>query len=492
MGGVMYFAAADAAGVELWRTDGTGPGTFRVVDINPGAGSSNPSGLTTVGNMLLFSANDGTSGIELWSSNGSAVGTTRVKDLNPGASSGLGLASRFTVGLLLFNANNTLWRSDGSDGGTELVKSIRPGGSFAVVGTFVYLSAADTGANYELWKSDGTADGTVLVKEIAAGTTAGVPEMIQGLPNSFVQTNGSVYFVGADTGTGDELWKTDGTAAGTVLVKDILLGNLDSTPVGLTALNGTIFFAALDGAGYELWRSDGTAPGTVRVADISPGSSSAAPWPLGTLNGVLIFGAFTSGTGEELWTTLRTPSDFDGEGKADLVVYRPDVGQWWIKRSFGNFNTSLVVSWGLSGDLPVPADFDRDGKVDPAVFRTGTGALWFVSPSSANYANPFAVYWGTTGDVPVPADYDGDRLSGSFVDPTLTIRPTCWCSGAIRDWGMCRCERSSSGASNSEFTSAALHGGNRHEVSQVIRRRGVSGRHRFRFRRREFPRTQVP
>ena len=89
--------------------------------------------------------------------------------------------------------------------------------------------------------------------------------------------NGTLFFTADDGVNGCELWKSDGTAAGTVLVKDIRPGSCSSCPRNLTNVNGTLFFAADDGSdGRELWKSDGTAAGTVLVKDICPGSGGSA------------------------------------------------------------------------------------------------------------------------------------------------------------------------------------------------------------------------
>src|SRR2546425_8174835 len=116
---------------------------------------------------------------------------------------------------------------------------------------------------------------TVLVNTVMADST-------------LTNVNGTLYFAGDDGTTGPELWKSDGTTAGTVLVKDIYTGSStfnynghyyghfhqhykilnSSRPDNLTNVNGTLFFVADDGMhGRELWKSDGSATGTVLVKD---------------------------------------------------------------------------------------------------------------------------------------------------------------------------------------------------------------------------------
>ena len=111
------------------------------------------------------------------------------------------------------------------------------------------------------------------------------------------------------------MWKSDGTASGTVMVKDINSGSGSSSPSYLTAVGNTLYFQASDGTnGAELWKSDGTASGTVMVKDINSGSGSSYPADLTAVGNTLYFQATTEPTDrivEERWNCLRHG---DGQG----------------------------------------------------------------------------------------------------------------------------------------------------------------------------------
>jgi ELWxxDGT repeat protein len=285
-----YFVAEDGqTGRELWRTDGTPAGTSLVKDIYPGPSDSDVSSMVCCNGRLFFVAEEGVHGLELWTSDGTASGTVMVKDIRTGIAASqprdLACANR----RVYFTSDDgkvgrELWSSDGTAAGTVLVKDLVPG---TVGSTIRYLvsNAAGNGvlfqsfagnSGFELWSSDGTAVGTKLLKDIHAGPGSSYPDY-------FVNVNGVTLFRASHPTWGRELWRTDGTATGTKLVRDLNPGKDGSlpfrTPEEAHAIIGTEFyFSAYDRvSGRELWKTDGTTAGTKRVADITPGVTGSRP-----------------------------------------------------------------------------------------------------------------------------------------------------------------------------------------------------------------------
>jgi len=133
-----------------------------------------------------------------------------------------------------------------------------------------------------------------------------------------------------------------------------------------------------------------------RKADVSVFRPSNGAWYLNqSQNGFtgLMFG---------ISTDKIVPADYDGDGKTDVAVFRPSSGTWYLQRSQAGFTG---IGFGSIEDIPQPADFDNDGKAELAVFRPSNG-YWYVLNLVNNQFN--AVQFGQNGDKPVVGDYDGD------------------------------------------------------------------------------------
>ena len=135
-----------------------------------------------------------------------------------------------------------------------------------------------------------------------------------------------------------------------------------------------------------------------------------------------------------LSTDVPVPGDYDGDGITDAAVFRPTTGAWYVGRS--STGTGVQYVWGGSIDVPVPSDYDGDGKTDVAVFRPSTG-VWYILQSSTNSGVSYT--WGGSIDTPVPGDYDGDGKADIAVLRPSTgawyILQSSTNSGVAYTWG---------------------------------------------------------
>lgn len=271
--GKLYFSAYDPQhGRELWCSDGTAAGTFLVYDIYTGTASGLSDyweyTATVFNGYLYFSAEDSVHGTEIWRTDGTPSGTALFTDLYPGnASSGAG---QLTVvdSLMFFTTyvNSTvLWRTNGNPGGTYSVKSFIIAANLAAWNGKLYFAADDNNNGQELWRSNGTSGGTVLLKDINGAVGAS-------LPCNFHATPSALYFM-ANTSSGWELWKTNGTNNGTQMVVDVNPGPANGVmnaygTAAMANIGDTLFFRGRNNSGqYQLFKTDGTSAGTVQLTN---------------------------------------------------------------------------------------------------------------------------------------------------------------------------------------------------------------------------------
>jgi ELWxxDGT repeat protein len=245
VGDKVYFLADDGVhGEELWVTDGTNNGTKMVDDIESGTGSSWLRNLTSFNGKLYFLMArpdpDGNGVNGLWVSEGTAETTQLVSYGPPNIGTWSGEKADSMVVLnnrLIFAARSEdagfeLWQSDGNSSGTSLLKDIYPGTSHSnprqltVVADKVFFMANDGSHGTELWVTNGTSNGTLMVKDIYPGSERGVMAIsIDAQRKKNPGFNDKLYFAGRTPSQGTELWVTDGTPAGTNIVRDIAPGS---------------------------------------------------------------------------------------------------------------------------------------------------------------------------------------------------------------------------------------------------------------------------
>lgn len=278
----VIFAATDPVhGRELWYMDQAGhvallADIYSDASTNP---SSSPSQLTPAGEHLYFVCNDIAHGAELWITDGTDAGTRLVKDIFPGAGSSAPGELTPLGGLLYFSAEDgtgpaRLWQSDGTADGTRLVES--EGESplhLFVLGDTLYFSATRAEDGRELW-AVGPGRAAARVRDIAPGPTSSGPR-------NFTVFQGLLYFLADDGVRGEELWRSDGTDGGTVLVRDVV--SVPYEKIGYDALApaaGHLYFAGGGNTqGLELWRYTGGTDRPSTVKDIATWeSASGAPF----------------------------------------------------------------------------------------------------------------------------------------------------------------------------------------------------------------------
>jgi ELWxxDGT repeat protein len=302
----------------------------------------------------------------IWRSDGTSAGTVKVRDLPPsGCEPDLpGMAFVNRDGELVFLSTcdrRDLWRSDGTSAGTRVVKTFSRAlvGPIVVAGTLAFF-VADDGQGAELWTYDGSS--ARLVKDIVSGPGSPVIQT-----ETMLALDGLLYFHDGDR----NLWRSDGSAAGTVRIAQVFPGFPGFLPAEVAEVGDTTYFPA-DGA---LWASDGTLAGTRLIQDVPPSRLTVA-------GGILYFIGDDEAHGMELWALPVSDACDD-----DVIIDNGSPG------------TSFTGVWQVSG----------------APLHFGTNSLW-------NYVNSkYAPVYNFQADL-VPGTYEVFEWHSSLSTRTRSAR----------------------------------------------------------------------
>jgi ELWxxDGT repeat protein len=419
LNGNLFFAANDGTnGTELWVSDGTSAGTSLLKNINSGSASSHPKNFINIAGIIFFTANDGVNGIELWKTDGTTTGTVLVKDINLGSEGSypneLVALNNTLIFVATTNTNGTeIFKSDGTTLGTALITDIYTGVNSAEPNNLfswnneVYFAANNGTNGNELYKTNGTAAGTLLIKDIYTA------EIIIGssITNFCALNNTTLLFVASDGSTGLELWKTDGTNAGTVLVKDInTTGWQGGAEIGkMEVLGSYAYFSAYEGTnGHELWRSNGTNSGTTLMSNINAGAGSSYPLQLKALGTNLIFTATSAGNNHELYvyngTTTSLLKEINSSTTSNIQMATIANNYLYFSANEGTNGQELWRTDGTNANTVLVANIAAaSGSSYPNSLIALNNKLLFVASDAANGKEWYSVTPCSSFSVPTAA-----------------------------------------------------------------------------------------
>ncbi len=284
--------------------------------------TSDPQFLTSFKGNLYFAATDDTHGRELWKTDGTTAGTIMVMDIN-------------NIG-------------DGSSSPANLT----------VIGNYLYFSANDGTFGAELWKSDGTAAGTNMLKNINNAANG----LGSSLPNHIISIDQTNFYFFADDGIhGNELWKSNGTTNGTILVQDFTVNGHFSVTETIIIGNVLYFGAFINvlSTGSNLYSTDGNTINKIYPSNNCTLGSDLYPIGLTNVNGNLFFAGqgFCNGvtTGEELW--IKRPNFGNAELVKDITISTAEA----YTRDLVNYNNTLYFTTGIYPNLVL---WKSDGSTD--------------------------------------------------------------------------------------------------------------------------------
>lgn len=380
-GNFVFSASTDSTGNEVFVVDVVSGVSTLLVDLRPGAASSNPDQFTAWGGRVWFLANDG-AGADLYSTDGTAAGTRLEQSLQPSSVKNL-YASEGPLYLSSYGITATIEPTDGlyaltnPSGPLDLLvngkfgpsPSLALGAAATSIGSRLFFTLDDGTAGAEPWVTDGTPGGTRLLADVEPGPDGSVPEFL-------AASGGTAMFAATSVaqGLGREYYLTDGTASGTGLLVDIGPGIGGGALEQAVGYPGGFVFLGSDQNGPAVWSST-TALGSAQRLfgpfvgpPVAPPSAIAAG-DLLTSGSLVYFTADDGASGYELYVTDGTPS-----GTGPAVDLLPGANG-------SNLRLHADMPWGLfgSGDSGQGVEPHRtDGSL------AGTVQIQNLTPDETN------------------------------------------------------------------------------------------------------------
>lgn len=396
---MLFFSMEDMGEqFDLWRSDGTTSGTVRIVD-NVSDRYMAIGNFRAVNGMLFFTAEtNGYQDTALWMSNGTTAGTkliTTIPDVST-SYSGYFLTTTVLGNALIFfarrDSGDELWTTDGTAVGTvRLAQDVSPELMMGTYNGKLYFSAANgTGLGHELWGTDGTVAGTALVSDIARGEHSSSPRWFGTFSRGILfDANTSERF------RGSALWISQGTADTTKQVKDISQFTRHSWPSAPVLVEDEVFFLAKRGVTsprpqgqWELWKTDGSEAGTRPVLNLIKGKTPGPGEPhfrgeyagMANLDGTL----YVSGRDPSGWGMWRTDGTAQGTKKLPHVLPDESKGIMTHLTVFDHklyFFAATVRGMGLwqLGPDQATATLIKDGLTEPQPLNVVGDVLAFVN-----------------------------------------------------------------------------------------------------------------
>lgn len=480
-GSELLFAATNGAGVSLWKSDGTSAGTVKLADVLPGGINGTTfdyaryaAAVPIAGGVTIFNgAPSGGGTSRVWKTDGTAAGTTTVTS----TANVFGYGAAWNGKALFEGSGGSLWVTDGTAAGTKIVKSFYGTRGILALSDSKAITASTEGTGYRVFQTDGTTTTAVAGSPFNATFTGGPSAVMGGVAlfvadgglrstdgSSTTLVNASVFGTGEYVAVGgvryflangNALWKTDGTSAGTMLVKSALsssqlveldgtlyfesfdeLWKSDGTAAGtvrvaeldeienLTAFGGKLYFTSRDSThGTELWESDGTAAGTKMTADIAPDSESSNPAMFRVVGSTLFFAASDPTNGRELWALKAPSSGSDAGVDSGGTDAAPDTS----------------VFDGASDALEDVLDGASDAEVDGTVDSSIDGAPSDAAPDAPEDAAKDALD-STAEDSTTPVEDSKVAIDATSADTSTTSEPPGETPNATTDdSGGCGC-----------------------------------------------------